>query len=59
MSIVNFMGFRQVLNVVKRGISEAVNHIKELDTVMNGISIVTDMSTSDLWGQVEAYSDMA
>jgi len=26
---------------------------------MNGISIVTKMSTSDLWDQVDAYTKMA
>jgi len=36
-----------------------MNHIKELDSVMNGISIVTDMTTDDLWKQVDAYSEMA
>lgn len=59
MAIVNFMGFRQVLNLVKRGVKEALTHIKELDTVMNKISIVTDMSTGDLWKQVDAYSKLA
>ena len=59
MAIVNFMGFRQTLNLVKNAVSGALNHIKELDTVMNKISIVTDMSTSDLWNQVDAYSKMA
>ena len=59
MAVVNFMGFRQVLNLVKRGVQEALAHIKELDSVMNKISIVTDMSTSDLWGQVDAYSKLA
>ena len=59
MAIVNFMGFNQVLNMTKRAVKEAMDHIKSLDSVMNGISIVTDMSTSDLWGQVDAYSAMA
>lgn len=59
MAIVNFMGFRQTLNLVKNAISGALNHIKELDSVMNKISIVTDMSTGDLWNQVDAYSKMA
>ena len=59
MAIVNFMGFNQVLNITRNAIKEAVNHIKELDTVMNGISIVTDMSTADLWDQVDAYSKLA
>lgn len=59
MAVVNFMGFNQVLNLTKRAVKEAVNHIKELDTVMNKISIVTDMNTGDLWGQVDQYSRMA
>lgn len=58
-AIVNFMGFNQVLNLTKRAVTDAANHIKELDTVMNGIAIVTDMSTSDLWNQVDTYSQMA
>jgi len=49
MAITNFMGFTQVLNLTKRAIRAALNHIRELDTVMNGISIVTDMTTADLW----------
>ena len=58
-TIANFMGFYQVLNLTKKAIREAANHIKELDTVMNKISIVTDMDTSDLWGQIDQYSKMA
>lgn len=59
MAITNFMGFNQVLNITKNAVREAMNHIKELDSVMNGISIVTDMTTDDLWKQVDAYSEMA
>ena len=59
MGITNFMGFNQVLNITKRAVSDAINHIKELDTTMNGIAIVTDMTTADLWKQVDAYSAMA
>lgn len=58
-AITNFMGFTQVLNLVRKGVTDAATHIKELDTVMNGISIVTDMSTADLWGQVDAYTQLA
>ena len=53
------MGFNQVLNLTKRAVSEAANHIKQLDTVMNGIAIVTDMTTADLWQQVDTYSKIA
>lgn len=58
-AVVNFMGFNQVLNITRTAIREAINHIKELDTTMNGIAIVTDMTTADLWKQVDAYSSMA
>ena len=59
MAITNFMGFNQVLNLTKRAVKDAMNHIKQLDTTMNGISIVTDMTTGDLWKQVDTYSAMA
>ena len=59
MAVINFMGFNQVLNLTKTAVREAMNHIRELDAVMNGISIVTDMSTDDLWNQVDAYTQMA
>lgn len=58
-AITNFMGFNQVLNLTRRAVSEAANHIKQLDTVMNGIAIVTDMTTADLWQQVDTYSKIA
>lgn len=58
-AIINWMGFNQVMQLTKRAVSEAINHIKQLDTTMNGIAIVTDMTTADLWKQVDAYSDMA
>lgn len=58
-AVTNFMGFNQVLNMTKRAVSEAANHIKTLDSVMNGIAIVTDMTTADLWKQVDTYSAMA
>ena len=59
MAITNFMGFNQVLSLTKRAVKDAMNHIKQLDSTMNGISIVTDMTTADLWKQVDAYSALA
>lgn len=58
-AVLNFMGFHQVLNLTKNAVRQAAQHIQELDTVMSKIAIVTDMSTGDLWKQVDAYSDMA
>lgn len=58
-AIINFMGFTQVLNLTKRAISEAAQHIQKLDSIMNQIAVVTDMTTADLWDQVDTYSQIA
>lgn len=58
-AITNFMGFNQVLNITRNAVREAMDHIKQLDTTMNGIAIVSDMTTEDLWKQVDVYSEMA
>lgn len=58
-TIANFMGFTQVLNLAKRAASEAMEHIKKLDSVITEIAVVTDFNQSDLWGQIETYSEVA
>ena len=58
-AVLNFMGFNQVLNLTKTAVRQAAQHIQELDTVMSKIAIVTNMSTGDLWKQVDVYSNMA
>jgi len=57
--IINFTGFHQVMRMVGSAVREAMNHIKQLDSTMNGIAIVTNMTTADLWDQVGVYSDIA
>jgi len=59
MAITNFMGFHQVLNLTKTAVREAMEHIKQLDETMNSIAIVTDMTTEDLWKQIDSYSQIA
>ena len=51
-----FLGLYQIIGFIKKGFHEMATTIKELDSVMNGISVVTKMSTSDLWDQVDVYS---
>lgn len=58
-SVSNFLGFYQVLNLVKNAVTNMISTVRELDAVMTQISIVTDMSQSDLWGQMETYSNLA
>ena len=52
-------GFNEVINLTKRAISGAINHIRELDKVMTEIAVVTDMTQDELWDQISTYSAMA
>jgi chromosome segregation ATPase len=58
-TISNFMNFYQVMNIVKNAITSMISTVRDLDSVMTQIAIVTDMSQSDLWGQMETYSSLA
>lgn len=59
MAIRQWFSFREVINLTKRAISDAVAHIKELDATMTQIAVVTNMSQKDLWGQIGTYSAIA
>jgi TP901 family phage tail tape measure protein len=58
-SVKQLVGFGAVLTQVRRGIQLAVSQIQELDSAMNGISVVTNMSTAELWGQIDTYMAIA
>ena len=58
-SLKQLVGFSAVLIQIRRGIQAAVAQIKELDSAMNGIAVVTDFTTKELWGQIDAYMAMA
>lgn len=58
-AIKRWFGFHEVINLTKRTISDAINHIRELDKVMTEIAVVTDMTQKELWDQIETYSAMA
>ena len=49
------MVFYQVKNLVK----DMVSQIKELDQIMTGIAVVTDMDLGDLWSQIDTYMSVA
>lgn len=59
MAVDRWMGFWQVLNMTKSAINEMKQHIQELDSVMTSISVVTNFSQEDLWGQISQYSEIA
>ena len=47
------------VRMVGNAIREVTSTIKELDKTITEIAIVTDMSQSDLWGQMDKYTEMA
>lgn len=48
-----------IFDILKRSIKSAYNAVKDLDEAMNSIAVVTDMTTDDLWNQIDAYTEMA
>lgn len=58
-AVSQWFSFREVINMVKAGVKDAVKNIKELDSVMTEIAVVTDMSQQDLWSQIGTYSAVA
>lgn len=50
---------QEIITQIKQGIRQAYNEIKELDAAMTNIAVVTDMSISDLWGQIDQYMSIA
>jgi TP901 family phage tail tape measure protein len=53
------LGFGAVLTQVSRITRQAINQIKELDAAMTQIAVVTDFTTAELWGQIDAYMALA
>lgn len=58
-SISRWMSAAQIVQIIKQGVRSAYSDIKELDATMTNIAVVTDMSVSDLWGQIEDYMAVA
>lgn len=54
-----FFSFYKVMGTVRKAVNDAVTTIKELDSVMTEIAVVTKMTQQDLWDQVGAYSAIA
>ena len=56
---VRFLGFNEIINTTKRVVKDAATEIKELDSVMTEIAVVTDMTQEDLWAQMDTYEAIA
>lgn len=48
-----------MIRIVVNSIKDAYNSVKELDSAMNSIAVVTNMTTKDLWNQIDDYTKMA
>lgn len=57
--ITQIFGLYNVYQLIRRGIQNAYNSIKQLDQAMNEIAVVTNMTTNELWGQIETYMSVA
>ena len=51
-----FFGLRNMINLLKRGIREAVDTIKELDAAMTETAVVTNFSVGDMWEKLPEYT---
>ena len=54
-----FTSIAGIMQIVTKAIRSAYQSVKELDEAMNNIAVVTEMTTDDLWGQIDAYTQMA
>ena len=54
-----FFGLRNMFNLLKRGVREALDTVKELDAAMTETAVVTQFSVSDMWGDLPKYTKLA
>ena len=51
-----FFSLRNMINLFKRGIDDAVKSIKELDAAMTETAVVTNFSVGDMWNKLPEYT---
>ena len=54
-----FFSLQNMFQLLKRGIRDAVDTIKELDASMTETAVVTDFSVSDMWNMLPQYTKAA
>ena len=54
-----FFSLRNMLNLFRRGVQDAIQSVKELDAAMTDTAVVTDYKVSDLWGMLPQYTQLA
>ena len=51
-----FFSLRNMINLLKRGVRDAIDTVKELDAAMTQTAVVTDFSVSDMWERLPEYT---
>ena len=54
-----FFSLQNIFQLLKRGIRDAVDTIKELDASMTETAVVTEFSVEDMWGMLPEYTKAA
>lgn len=54
-----FFSLRNMINLFKRGVREAIDTVKELDAAMTQTAVVTDFSVGDMWERLPEYTKNA
>ena len=54
-----FFSLRNMINLFKRGIDDAIQSVKELDAAMTETAVVTDYKVSDMWNMLPQYTQLA
>lgn len=54
-----YLSFYAAFRLIKRGIHEVYNTIKQLDAAFNEIAVVTQYSTKEVWGMYDAFVSIA
>lgn len=54
-----FFGLRNMINLLRRGVDQAVESVKTLDKAMTETAVVTNFSVADMWRDLPKYTKLA
>ena len=54
-----FFSLRNMINLLRQGVDQAIDSIKNLDKAMTETAVVTDFSVADMWKDLPKYTKLA
>lgn len=57
--LLSFFSIGNTVMLFRQAVRQAVSTVKELDEVMTETAVVTDYTVSDMWGQLDKYTNLA